>query len=108
VKNVLNVLLQIEKIDTAVCDPLKEICLDLIDKKKWHDKLDLSESACSWKESVSKMILLLEIEKRYHNLVVKDHKFEVKWHLEQIEYLERKVDGDFSQAPLMAGVFASW
>jgi RCC1 and BTB domain-containing protein len=82
--NVLNLLLKIEKIGTAVCDRLKEVCFDLIDRKKWHNELDLSESACAWKASVSKMSLLLEIERRYSRRLYtkledfKDWRYEVK------------------------------
>jgi hypothetical protein len=78
--NALNVLLQIEKIGTA-CDRLKEVCLDLIDSKQWYDELDLSESSYNWKASVSKMSLLLEIERRYCKLVCdeRDGLKKLKW-----------------------------
>jgi hypothetical protein len=92
--NVLNVLLQIEKTNISVCDRLKEVCLDLIDNKKWHDNLDLSESACAWKASVSKMSLLLEIERRYRHVVVKDqnndHQREKEKLLEKVHNLDER------------------
>ena len=41
--------------------------MEYIDRKKWYDKLDLSDRH-NWTTSVSRMSLFLEIEKRYTHL----------------------------------------